>query len=58
MQPNKTPFNDNDIIRRTRYTQLYYWAKWIWNNPTKAHYIAKKKTLSEYPIKKGEPLYS
>lgn len=50
MQPNKTPFADNDMIRRTKFSQLYYWGLSNQMTPTNAYYMAKKKTLKLYPI--------
>jgi hypothetical protein len=52
-----TPFHSLDHIRNAKFLALYNWAKGLEMNHRRAYFIAKKKTLKEYPIKKGEPLY-
>jgi len=50
MQPNKTPFADNDMIRRTKFSELYYWGLSMAMTPNRAYHMAKFKTLKLYPI--------
>ena len=40
MQPNKTPFADNDMIRMTKFSELYYWGLSIAMTPNRAYHMA------------------
>ena len=54
---NLTPFSHLDQVRQAKFLALYHWWKSISMVPTKAFYMAKKKTLALYPITKGETFY-
>jgi len=52
-----TPFDPNDQVRNTKFNQVYHWAMSIGKTPTNAYFIAKNKTLKDFPINPSEPLY-
>lgn len=53
-----TPFHPQDQVRNAKFLSVYHWSKWLGMHPRRAYFIAKKKTLSTYPINPSEPLYA